>query len=115
MRTKEEQEASKIRRAWHQVLNGYLWDSHRTLMQPGMVPLTDKEVQLQIHSLHEFEDDPVLMPTANDFATKCMGAEDAVHSCEVLCNDCACRSSKGGSSCRLVPQDSKCEKASGSS
>ena len=52
--------------------------------------------------------------TANDFAIKWVQRMPYVHGCEVACNDCACRSSKGGGSCRLVPQDSKCEKAGGS-
>ena len=55
VRTKEEQEASKIQRARHQVLNSYLQDGHCTLMQPSMVSLTKEEVQRQMHALHEFE------------------------------------------------------------
>ena len=61
MWTEEEQEAAKIRRARHQTLHGYLQDAHRTLMQPGMVSMADLEVQKQIHSLHDFEDDPASM------------------------------------------------------
>ena len=62
MRTEEEQEASKIRRARHQVLNGYLRDGHRTLMQPSMVSLAKEHVQKQMHALHEFEEDPMPIP-----------------------------------------------------
>ena len=32
-------------------------------MQPGMVSLADKEVQRQMHSLHEFDDNPLPMPS----------------------------------------------------
>ena len=62
VRTKEEQEASKIRRTRHQVLNDYLQDGHRTLMQPSMVSLAGKHVQDQMHALHDFDEDPRPMP-----------------------------------------------------
>jgi hypothetical protein len=62
VRTEEEQEAAKIRRARHEVLTGHLRDGHRTLMQPGMISLADKHVQEQMHALHEFEEDPKSMP-----------------------------------------------------
>ena len=62
MRTKEEQEASKIQRARHQVLNSYLQDGHCTLMQPSMVTLAKEHVQKQMYALHEFEEDLVPLP-----------------------------------------------------